>query len=300
MTTPDGRKIDFFLIGPPKCGTTTVYDVLDRHPDVFVPPCKDKRFLIDEVPGWVSEAELPAYYTGHRGEAFVGCSETTLICFPSAMRRLHRYNPEARLIAVLRDPVDRAYSAYWFARQYLGEDCATFEEALASEPEREGGDYRARTNLLYRGQGRYAEQLEEVLGLFPAENLFVGLFEDLCADPEGFFGSLVSWLGADPAKLDPASWRQHSNAAGMPRSRLVQHLVARPPMWLRNGYHAVLPPRAKAALWSRVIEPVLSLNRAPFRYPPMAAATREELGTYFAPHNARLAALLGRRLEAWQ
>lgn len=300
MTTADGHKIDFFLIGPPKCGTTTIYNVLGRHPDIFVPQCKDKRFLIDTVPGYVTEAELPAYYTAYRGESLVGCSETIMICCPSAIRRLNRYNPAARLIAVLRNPIDRAYSAYWFARLHMGEECETFEAALAREAEREHGDYRARTNLLYRGQGRYADQLEQVLALFPAENLFVGLFDDLRSDPEGFLGNLVSWLGADPAKLEPGSMRQQSNAAGIPRSRLVQRVFGGPPAWLRNAYHSMLPTRAKAMLWSRLIEPVLTLNRAPFRYPPMAAETRTRLAAYFVPHNARLADMLGRDLEAWR
>ena len=62
----------------------------------------------------------------------------------------------------------------------------------------------------------------------------------------------------------------------------------------------MLPTRAKAVLWSRVIEPVLAHNRAPFRYPPMAAETRAELTAYFTPHNERLAAMLGRDLKAWQ
>lgn len=300
MTTADGRRIDFFLIGPPKCGTTTIYDVLGRHPDIFVPPCKDKKFLVDTVPGYVTEAELPAYYTAYRGEALVGCSETTLVCFPSAIRRLHGYNPNARLIAVLRNPIDRAYSAYWFARLHMGEECETFEEALAREPERERGDYRALSNLRYCAQGRYAEQLDSVFELFPREQVFFGLFEDLRSDPTAFLCELMSWLGVDPAKLEPESMREHSNAAGIPRSRLVQRVFGGPPAWLRNAYHAVLPTRAKAVLWSRVIEPVLARNRAPFRYPPMAAETRAELAAYFAPHNERLTTMLGRDLKAWQ
>jgi hypothetical protein len=171
---------------------------------------------------------------------------------------------------------------------------------LEREPERARGDHRAVANLRYAYQGRYAEQLESVYSLFPREQVFVGLFEDLRADPAAFFGALLSWLGADPEKLPPDATQAHSNAAGMPRSRVVQHVFGRPPAWLRNAYHALLPARAKAVLWSRLAEPVLALNRAPFRYPPMAAATRAHLAAYFAPHNEKLAAMLGRDLEAWR
>ena len=300
MTTADGRRIDFFLIGPPKCGTTTVHDVLRRHPDMFMPASKDKSFLVDAVPNYVTEDELPAYYTAYRGEAMIGCSEASMIGFPSALRRLYRYNPNAQLIVILRNPVERAYSAYWFARRNLIEDCTEFQNALASEPERERGDYRALTNLRYCAQGHYAEQLEAVFELFPREQVFVSLFEDLQSDSTAFFGELISWLGVDPAKLEPESMREHSNAAGIPRSRLIQRVFARPPSWLRNVYHAVLPTRAKAVLWSRVIEPVLAHNRMPFRYPPMAVETRAELAAYFSPHNKRLTAMLGRDLKAWQ
>ncbi|MCZ6859036.1 MAG: sulfotransferase domain-containing protein [Alphaproteobacteria bacterium] len=299
MTTADGRRIDFFLIGPPKCGTTTVHDVLRRHPDIFLPASKDKSYLVDAVPNYVTEDELSAYYTQYRGEVLIGCSEANLICSASALRRLHRYNPNARLITVLRNPVERAYSAFWYWRSNLLEDCAAFEDALAREPERERGDYRA-ANLCYRGQGRYAGHLEEVLALFPAENLFVALFEDLRSDPEAVLSELMSWLGVDPAKVNPEAMRQHSNAANMPRSHIVQRVFARPPSWLRGAYHAVLPARAKAVLRARIIEPILMCNRTPFRYPPMAAETRAELTAYFTPHNERLAAMLGRNLEAWR
>lgn len=300
MTTVDGRRIDFCLIGPPKCGTTTVHDILRGHPDIFLPASKDKSFLVDAFPNWVHEDELPAYYTEYCGEALIGCSEASMIGFPAALRRLHNYNPDVRLIAILRNPVERAYSAYWFARRNLIEDCNEFENALASEPERERGDYRALANLRYRAQGRYAEQLESVFALFPKEQVYVGLFEDLRADPAAFLGALVSWLGTDPAKLATAAMQRHSNAAGMPRSLLVQHLFARPPDWLRNAYHAVLPTRLKVALWKQIIEPVLARNRAPFRYPPMTAETRAELSSYFAPHNEQLTVMLGCDLEAWQ
>jgi hypothetical protein len=300
MTTPDGRRIDFFVIGPPKCGTTTIHDILRQHPDIFLPASKDKSFLVDTIPNYVTEKELPAYYTKYRGEALIGCSEASLIGFPSALRRVQQYNPGARLIAILRNPVERAYSAYWFARRNLIEDCADFESALASEPERERGDYRALANLRYCAQGQYAEQLETVFELFPRERVFIGLFEELRSNPTEFVRELVAWLGANPAKLDVEMMRVHSNAAGMPRSRLVQHLFVRPPAWLRNAYHAVLPARAKATLWTRVIEPILASNGAPFRYPPMAAETRAELAAYFTPYNARLAAMLGRDLHAWQ
>jgi len=75
-------KIDFFIIGSPKCGTTTVHEALRRHPDIFLPASKDKWFLIDEVPNHVNEAQLPAYYSGYQGEMLVGCSEASLLTYP--------------------------------------------------------------------------------------------------------------------------------------------------------------------------------------------------------------------------
>jgi hypothetical protein len=293
-------KIDFFIIGSPKCGTTTVHEALRQHPDVFLPASKDKWFLIDDVPNHVGEAELPAYYAGYRDEALVGCSEASLLTFPSGIARVHQYNPDARLIAMLRNPVDRAYSAYWFSRRNLLEDSETFEQALAREEERATGDHRAFANLRYQAQGRYHEQLDAVYKHFPREQVFVGLFDDLKASPQAFFGSLLDWLGVDPAKLEPAVIEQRHNGAGMPRSLTLQRLLVRPPEWARRVYHALAPAGLKATVWTKLVEPLIDRNRAPFRYPPMAAATRAELTAYFAPHNERLAAMLGRDLAAWQ
>jgi len=292
--------IDSFIIGSPKCGTTTVHEALRQHPDIFMPASKDKWFLIDAAPNHVPEAELPAYYTGYRGERLVGCSEASLITFPSGIARVHRYNPLARLILILRNPVDRAYSAYWFSRRNLLEDSESFERALEREDERSAGDYRAYANLRYRAQGRYLEQLEAVYAHFPREQVFVGIFDDLQADPGDFLGSLVDWLGLDPAKLTSAASGQHRNSAGMPRSKVLQRLLVRPPEPARRLYHTLAPAGLKAFVWTKVVEPLIDRNRVPFKYPPMAPATRQQLATYFAPHNAKLGQAIGRDLSHWQ
>jgi hypothetical protein len=168
--------IQFFICGVQKGGTTALSRFLGQHPDIAMPACKELHFFDDESIDWATPdyGRLDSPFQGlsplrQRGDA------TPIYCYwPQAMERLRAYNPNAKLIILLRHPVLRAWS-HWRMEVTRGCDSMPFSEAIrASGRERvrvaRGGVHRV---FSYVERGFYAPQIERILGLFPRQQLLV-------------------------------------------------------------------------------------------------------------------------------
>src|SRR5580765_4385092 len=111
------RAIDFAIIGAQKAGTTALYEYLGAHQDVFVPAVKEVPYFVKDDVYEKGEKYLDVIYREYRGEPIVGIAHVRLMCRPESVDRLLAHNSAMRCIAVLRDPVTRAYSSYWYARR---------------------------------------------------------------------------------------------------------------------------------------------------------------------------------------
>lgn len=296
---------NFFVLGAAKCGTTSLYHYLNQHPDVFFSTPKEPVFFEAQYERGL-DFYRSHYYAGHRGERAIGEARTYHLYLPFVPQRLHESFPEAKLIALLRDPVDRAYSHWWhrFTRRLETrsfEDAIAHNEALLADGPRFVGEEGARAwarevNLettaarhpTYLDLGYYALQLERYRALFPHEQLRVLFFEDLSADPEACVRGLWQWLGVDPAPgLTDESAQNVAND------------VLESPLWrpLARASRALslqtlLPRGLKTRLRER-------FQGTPAVRPALAPETRERLRAHFEPHNRALAALLERDLSAW-
>lgn len=290
------RKIDFFLVGAQKSGTTSLYRYLQLHPRIFLPHRKEiEYFLLDEKYREL-ERHLAYDYPPDIDADRIGLANVDLLFFPFVPERLHRYNPDARIIVSLRDPVERAYSAYWYQRAVGVERSASFEEALAREPTLDPKDRLARGQLAYLEHGHYAEQLERYLCFFPRQRIHVLLYDELRQGGD-YLTRLLAWLGIDDPDFRPPEERH--NAAAAPRFPRLQRMLRASDSPVNRAYKAVMPTRLRYFLFRHVVEPLSEANARPFRYPPMREETRERLRAYYRPHNERLARLLGRDLAAW-
>jgi hypothetical protein len=293
------RTIAFFIIGAHKAGTTTLYDHLAQHPQIFLPQIKETRFFHEPAVYQHGQNWLAPLYRSAPDTALLGGADVHSLFFPEAASRLHDYNPRMRLLAVLRNPVDRAYSAYWWGRRNGWEPCRTFEEALALESQRARGSYTERAELTLLGHGRYAEQLERFYSLFGASNLLVLLTEDLATiRVRDTLSRTMRWLGVDPNTI-PINPNKRRNVAGTPRSRTLQRILMSHDVWYRRCLRKVLPTSLRHAIQQAVVEPLKRRNVQPFHYPAMDPQTRARLVHYFAPHNDALSKLIGRDLAHW-
>jgi hypothetical protein len=203
---PEQERIDtaylrqppsFLIIGTQKGGTTSLYHYLNKHPDICMALKKEVHFFdfrYDKGLDW---------YVAHyplRGEvALTGEASPSYLFHPKAALRAHVAYPEAKLIALLRNPVDRAYSHYQMEFR-RGNDPLSFEEAIAAEPERlrgsdslvAGGNWR---RYSYVSRGLYAEQLARWLEVYPREQVLVIKSEEFSHEPERIFDQVLKFLG---------------------------------------------------------------------------------------------------------
>jgi hypothetical protein len=176
-----GSLPNFVIIGAQKSGTTSLYAYLRAHPDVFLAPGKEIHYFdshLDEGLDWYK-----AKFAGATTERTIGEATPNYMYFGEGLNRMAEVIPEARLVAILRNPVDRAYSHYWHER-VRGREKLEFADAIAAEPARLAtGDPQAIQCHSYVDRGRYLPQLQRVCELYPREAILVILFDDLCAAP---------------------------------------------------------------------------------------------------------------------
>lgn len=255
---------NFVVVGAPRSGTTSLWHYLRAHPDVFMAPSKELRFFnSDAVAGGLDEYR--ANFKGWRGERAVGEASPQYMYSTDAMRRMVELLPDARLIVVLRSPVDRAYSDYWL-RAATGQEHRSFPEVIAA-----GGS-------VYVKRGRYLPFLQQVCELYPRAALRIELFEELVGSPGSVYRSVCEHLGVAPDFVPPALGKQTNSFV---RFRSLRF----------RKFHRRLPDRLRKV--------VGRLNATKDEYPEMDGALRTELHASFRDDNERLANWLGRDLSAW-
>jgi hypothetical protein len=199
--------------------------------------------------------------------------------------RIRDYSPDARIIVLLRQPAERAYSAFSHARRDEEEPLEAFEHALAAEPGRE-----QRSHLLrYREMGRYLEPLSAYFDAFGRERVLVLLHDDLRDDARAVWRRCCAFLGIDPAAAEPVLDRH--NRGGMPRSKLLHGLLRS--QRFKNAIRPLLPLR----LASRAKQAAEAANLK--RPQPMDAAVRARLTAEFADEIRALSRLIERDLDHW-
>jgi hypothetical protein len=297
----------FFIVGAARCGTTSFVGYLDQHPDVFMAPHKESHFFSQgELPPRFSEPDIPGVrrledyligdaveyehlFDGVRGERAIGESSVYYLCLPDTPVRIACEVPDAKIIVLLRNPVDRAHSAYlMLARD--GRESLPFEESLALEPERRRQWYEP--IWWYTELSRYAPQIERYFAAFGRERVHVILTEELEAHPERTLHDTFCFLGLRPDVPVDTSWRR--NAGGTPRARSTRPI--QDVMYSSNavvrGLKSLVPEHARARLGDQLL--TASLERAGLPW-----EQRLQLWNAFQNDVARLEHLLQRPLSLW-
>ena len=198
------------MIGAQKAGTTALYAYLRWHPGITGPSWKEVSFF--DRHWWRGEAWYRGQFPLRAGGRLVGEASPSYLFHPLAPERARSLVPGAKLIALVRNPVDRAYSQYQH-EVALGREPLSFEDALAAEEERTRGEAerlaadprafsRAWWDHTYAARGRYAEQLERWLDVYPREQLLVVATEELGERPAETYASILAFLGAAPHELE--------------------------------------------------------------------------------------------------
>ena len=293
-----GRAPNFLVIGAAKSGTTSLHDWLGQHPDVFVSRQKGLHFfaadwLRDNAngPGDTGHIQHMASdwnaYLAHFGEAdgarAVGdCSPSYFSWWPSRDAIRDRL-PDVRIILMLRDPVQKAFSQYTHLVRD-GRESLPFWDALQAEPGRKANRYGAL--WLYRESACYAEPTERFLEYFGPDRMRIFFFEDMVRSPRAVLAQIFRFLGvAEGAEIRTDEARHRS---GAPRSRLLAATVNHP--GLRRIARKALPGPLVARIGAKATE----LNTGP--KPVLDDRSRAFLLEETQADRQRLSRLLGQPL----
>ena len=293
MTRPN-----FFIVGAPRCGTTALYDYLKQHPDVFLPYRKEPHYFGDDIPPrppFLDEARYVELFAGGAHARRVGEATVWYLYSDSAARQISEFAPEARIIIMLRRPVEMMYSLHGLFLFTTWEDIEEFGEALAAEPDRRAGRRIPRTTwwpqaLQYTWLADYEPHVRRYLDAFGPERVKVIVHDDFRRDSLASVRDVLTFLDLDPEFT--------------PRMGVVNQARTARSMWLQRRLYdprfgallGRLPPRAYHIVWR-------ALMRANIRYrerPRLSPELDADVTARMAPAVRRLEALVGRELPAWR
>ena len=303
------RIPDIFIVGAPKSGTTSLYEWLRGHPDVFMTPVKEPCFysrdLAQDKSGnflrYESDRDRYLALFDEAGDAKrAGEASTRYLYSKDAPALIAKDQPSARIVAVLRNPVDMIASLH--AHKLAGgtEDLADFEEALAAEDDRRAGRRIPRDSnpllATYRDRAHFGEQVARWRDAFGPDQVHVMIFEEMVRDPGAHFRRLLEFLAIDPT-YQPPTFAAHNQAHGS-RGGLLRSLARTPPVQFVTW--RVLPALLGDARTRELSRRVghSKLRRRTAQRAEVPAELRRRLEAEFAPDVARLSELLGRDVAA--
>jgi len=295
MTLPN-----FLIIGASKSGTTTLHNFFLQHPEIFMCTTKEVGFF------WAYENDIQIQGPGAERlknvlvtdmdryqrlfdkvttERAIGEASVRYISYPDVPERIHRYIPHVRLIASLRQPADRAFSAFTMNQRDGLEPCSDFQEALAQE---RAGLRDQWISCRYLNRGFYYSSLKRYLECFDRQQMHISLMEDLIDHPQDLLLSLFRFLEVDESYASDLSHRH--NPSGVIRNP-AQRFIWTHSNRLRAAVRPLFSARFRhvAADWF-----LRDLEK-----PKFAPDLRAELTEYYRQDIEQLQDLLQRDLSHW-
>ena len=288
---------NLFIVGAPKCGTTSMHEYLGQHPDICFPERKEPKFFGTDlhITDRRSPEEYMALFEGINGARYTGESMVYKLFSTQAAIEIKERFPDSKIIIMLRNPVDFMNSLYYQNRYEAIENSPTFLEALSNESavKRNFEQVKRRINmphrLLYRENARFHAQVKRYYDAFEQENVLVISFTDFVKNTEETYRRTLDFLDlphhvpefpkANPAKLN--------------RSVLLRNLMKKPPKPLRKIFAIIFSENMK----KRIHRKTKFLNTVPVEKQSIDPGARKTLMSEFAPEIEAIHELTGVKID---
>ena len=295
------EKPDFLVVGAAKSGTTSLFKYLNHHPDVFVPQVKECRFFSQLTEkfnglgaeyfsnsGIVNESEYFDLFKEHEGEICGDISNDYLYYYERSISNIKKYlHSDIKIVIILRNPIDRAYSNYMHHIRDGWED-VSFEEALKREEERVENNWG--WSYHYIKTGMYYKQVKAYMKNF--KNVKVYLFEDL-KDKNELLTDIYTFLGVK-SEINVFDEREY-NKSGYPKNKFLHHLLNQD-----NLTKKILKPIVKVFLSQDTVRTIVSnIKNKNLEKRAMSKKTRGKLKEVFKKDVDKLSKLIDRDLTRW-
>ncbi len=293
------RYPDVYIIGAQKSGTTSLFNWIGQHPDVYAnPAAKDFPFFTDETIFKNRLKDFQKIFQKASNKKIILGGDANLMYVPEAVERMFRLIPNAKLIAILRNPLNRAFSAWRYALE-RGIEKRAFYEAINTELK--GQIFPLNSwlgrQMNYLEHGLYSKQLKRIYAYYKRENVMVLIYEEVINDPLKSIKDVFRFLDITESFIP--EFRRENVTLGGQRSRLLSYFLYknRPhghPLWelLR-----ILIPKT---LRTRIRNGLAIYNRIPARLPSFPEDVRKLMEDYYSREITDLETLLCRRLDVWR
>ena len=291
----------FIVFGASRSGTTALYTYLKQHPDIFMSPSKEPNFFAfeGETPNYqgpgadyvnnsvTTLGEYQALFAGAGNQPARGEASPLYLYYEQAPRRMRTHLPDVRLVAILRNPIEQAFSHFLYAKRQMLEPVGDFTTALSLEQQRYDDGWQPIFH--YSRFPRYFEQVSRYYDCFAADQIKLFLYEDFAEHPRDVLADVFRFIGVDDQFVPDLGYQP--NAGGVPKNTWLQDLLMKPyaPTKLVG---AMLPE----GLRTRIRDAISDRN---LERPDFPAEARSQLVAALRDDIVRLQDLIGRDLSAW-
>jgi len=270
---------NFIIPGAMKSGTTALRIYLAQHPDIYM-VSKEVHFFDNDENYKKGIKWYEQFFKGWNGEKAIGEKTPQYLYDKRVPERIYKLLPNAKLIFVLRNPIDRAYSHYWHNVR-IGQETLSFEKALEREEKRiKKPEYK--DIYSYKDRGKYILQIKSYAKYFPKSQMLFILAENLKDERKPTLQKILEFLEVEPnfefKDLD------EKHVGGMPRNILLAKLAGS--KYIRN--------------YRLLRDFIKRINTKKGKIPPMKTETRKYLAKYFDIYNEELAKFAGLDLSKWE
>lgn len=237
------RSPSFFIVGAPRCGTTAMYQYLREHPRIYLARHKDAAFFAEDFAQFRQLRELSDYLALFAGASdeheAVGEASVYYLASKVAASNIRRFDEDAKLLVMVRNPIDLLYSLHGQLLATFHEDVEEFEEAWRLQADRRRGCHVPPSCLLpvclqYADIGKLGLQLGRLLKVFPAEQVHVVVFDDFVSDTKRVYEDVLRFLGV---QSDQRASFPRVNVNRASRSAAIGKLFLRPPPMMRRSFN---------------------------------------------------------------
>ncbi len=291
------RKIDLMIVGAPKSGTTSLLQYFAAHPDIATQwQAEFGFFLNDAAYEQGIDKALDRFFKDTSKKNLVA-KHAVLMYSQLGIHRLYQHNSTVQVVALLRNPVTRSYSGYWYARKQGADTTSTFEEAIAPELQLPWDSDRAQFPRHYLANSIYVPYIRQLFKQFGREQTHIILTEDLKTDANAVYTRLLHAMGLELAETVNLASRHNKSAQA--RYPLLARLYNRLFRSQDSLFKKILRPLAPKRLLDQAKKAYVRWNSVEFEPPAIDPQTKARLQAYFEPANRELSELLERDLSFW-
>lgn len=243
---------NFLIIGTPKAGTTAIYHYLNQHPEIYFSPEKEPHFFSfigEQKPHWGVKtlAEYEKLFKAVTTEKAIGEASTWYLYSQSAAKQIRKYLPNVKLIIILRNPIERAYSSWAFRVQCGWESIIDFEQALQAEENRISNNYE--WDFHYLKTGFYYHQIQRYFNLFSKEQIFICTYDELKDDSPSLIQDIFNFLEVDNSFIPDTSIRH--NQTQLPKNKIFNRFLTKSSCW-KNIIKIFVPDNIRKKLQNKI------------------------------------------------